>query len=197
MSNRITPSAPGSISGVQPVAASRASVSRSTISRSRPTSSATRRAEVVAVLGRAAGLGRDQARARDAAVLHLVAADAQRLDRARDRAASLNRPEVDTPSPSRMMRENASTTRKPVAGRPRDQKPAIVGAEVERRVGRRRRDRRTPPSRGGSRWATADPRCRRRGADRAQGRGSRCPGPRRSSQCLSCRARARRLGAAA
>ena len=85
MSNRMTPSAAGSISGVQPVAASRASVSRSTISSSRPTSSRDARAESLAVLGRAAGLGRDQARAGDAAVAHLVAADAQRLDRARDR----------------------------------------------------------------------------------------------------------------
>ena len=38
MSNRMTPSAAGSTSGVQPVAASRASVSRSTISSSMPTS---------------------------------------------------------------------------------------------------------------------------------------------------------------
>ena len=85
MSNRMTPSAAGSISGVQPVAASRASVSRSTISSSRPTCSRTRAQEFGAVRGRAAGLGRDQPRARHAAVAHLVAADAQRLDGAPDR----------------------------------------------------------------------------------------------------------------
>ena len=45
----------------------------------------TRSQEFDAVAGRAAGLGRDQARAGDAAVAHLVAADAQRLDRAHDR----------------------------------------------------------------------------------------------------------------
>ena len=39
--------------------------------------------ELGAVLSGAAGLGRDQARARDAAVAHLVAADGERLDRAR------------------------------------------------------------------------------------------------------------------
>ena len=85
MSNRITPSAAGSTSGVQPVAASRASVSRSTISSSMPTSLRMRSQEFEAVAGRAAGLGRDQARAGDAAVAHLVAADAQRVDRAQDR----------------------------------------------------------------------------------------------------------------
>ena len=42
-------------------------------------------AELHAVLGGAAGFGRDQAGARDAAVPHLVAADAERLDRAHDR----------------------------------------------------------------------------------------------------------------
>jgi hypothetical protein len=40
--------------------------------------------EVDAVPGRSAGFGGDQARPRDAAVAHLVAADPQRLDGARD-----------------------------------------------------------------------------------------------------------------
>ena len=42
-------------------------------------------AERLAVLGGAAGFGGDQARAHDAARAHLVAADLERLDRARNR----------------------------------------------------------------------------------------------------------------
>ena len=40
------------------------------------------------------------------------------------------------PSPSRMMRENASITRKPSRVGARHQQPAIVGAEIERSIGR-------------------------------------------------------------
>ena len=85
MSNRITPSAAGSTSGVQPVAASRASVSRSTISSSMPTSLRMRSRNSQAVAGGAAGLGGDQPRAGDAAVAHLGAAHPQRIDGAQDR----------------------------------------------------------------------------------------------------------------
>ena len=96
MSNRITASACGSISGVQPVAASLASVSRSMISSSSPTSSAMRARNSAAVGRRPTGLGRDQSRARDPAIAHLVTADGERLDRTQI-AASLMRPDDDTP----------------------------------------------------------------------------------------------------
>ena len=53
---------------------------------------------------------------------------------ARSIAASLMRPVAEMPSPSRMIRENEFDHAKSVAGRTGDQKPAIVGAEVERGV---------------------------------------------------------------
>ena len=46
------------------------------------------RAKIDAVLGRAAGLGRDQPRPRHRAVLHLVAADGERIDGALDRGVA-------------------------------------------------------------------------------------------------------------
>ena len=187
MSNRITPSAAGSTSGVQPVAASRASVSRSTISSSMPTSLRMRSRNSRPLLGRAAGLGRDQPRAGDAAVAHLVAADAQApRPRAGSRPRSA-RPELVMPSPSRMMRENASTTRKLSRVGARHQQPAIVGAEIERGIGRAghiqpalpaavmaalaRMPIRRPPAPPGP----------LRAPGQARGRG-RSPGPRRPSQ---------------
>ncbi len=94
-------------------------------------------AEFAAVCGRAAGFGRDQARAGDAAVLHLVAADAERLDRARDRRvadAAGGRHALAQPDDAGERVDDAEA----VAGRARDQEPAIVGAEIERRIGRRR-----------------------------------------------------------
>ena len=52
----------------------------------------------------------------------------------RSMAASDRRPVLATPSPSRTMREKESTTRKSSRRRgPGDQKPAIVGAEIEHR----------------------------------------------------------------
>ena len=60
----------------------------------------------------AAGLGRDQSRAGHAASCHLVAADRERLDSARDRRLA-DAAGAETPSPNRTMREKASTTRKP------------------------------------------------------------------------------------
>jgi hypothetical protein len=101
----------GSISGVQPVAASPASVSRSTISSSsRPR--AARARGIPAVGGRAAGFGGDQPRARDRRGCASCRGRSQRLDCALDRGVA-SRPEAAIPSPSRMMRENASMTRKP------------------------------------------------------------------------------------
>ena len=135
MSNRMTPRACGSTSGVQPVAASRASVSRSTISSSMPTSVAHALEEVEAVARRAAGFGRDQPRARDAAVAHLGAADPQRLDRAHDRGLAQPAGTGDAlaqPDDARERVDHAEA----VARGARHQQPAIVGAEIERGIGR-------------------------------------------------------------
>src|SRR5262249_40041598 len=91
--------------------------------------------EVVAVLGRAAGLGGDQAGAGDTAVAHLVAADAERLHGATDGGvADAARPR-DALAPADDAGECVAHA-EAVAGGPRHQKPAIVGAEIERRVGR-------------------------------------------------------------
>ena len=91
-------------------------------------------AELLAILGRAAGRGGDQPGAHHAARAHLVAADQQRLDRALDRRLA------DPPRSGNAFAEaNDAGKRvddaKAVGGRACDQEPAIVGAEIERRVG--------------------------------------------------------------
>src|SRR5207244_12607478 len=89
-----------------------------------------------AILGGAAGLGRDQARAGDAAIVHLVAANAERLDRARDGRladAAGGRDPLAQPDDARERVDDAES----VAGGARHQEPAVVGAEVERGIGRR------------------------------------------------------------
>ena len=92
MSNKITPSACGSTSGVQPVAASSASVSRSTTSRLDAHVLAHAGEKILAVRSGPAGLRRDQPGAGDAAVAHLAAADPQRIERAaRSRPRSVDR----------------------------------------------------------------------------------------------------------
>ena len=144
MSNRITPSACGSISGVQPVAASVGLGLAVDDLELEPDLLGDAGAELGAVLGRAAGLGRDQPRARDAAVAHLVAADGERLDRALDRRvadAAGGRDALAEPDDAGEGIDDAEA----VAGRARDQQPAIVGAEIERGIGRPRRRR---PARG-------------------------------------------------
>ena len=82
-----------------------------------------------------------------------------------------------------------------VAGRPRDQQPAIVGAEIERRIGRawpaiaglaRMAVRRSPTPRRPPRAAPGH----------AQGRGPRCPGPRRSCDAFLPRQSPASTGAA-
>ncbi len=111
MSNRITPSASGSISGVQPVAASVASVSRSMISSSSPTSSAMRaRNSLPFSAARQASVA--IRRARVTPRLRILSRQMPSASTARSIAASLMRPDAEMPSPSRMMRENASMTRK-------------------------------------------------------------------------------------
>ena len=82
----------------------------------------------------AARLGRDRARQRDVAAL----AACRRRPAAR-RACGRSprrdsRPLAASPSPSRTIREKASITANPLALRPRDQQPAIVGAEIERGI---------------------------------------------------------------
>ena len=79
MSNRTTPSACGSISGVQPVAASVGLGLAVDDFELEPDLLGDAGAELGAVRRRAAGLGRDQPRARHAAVAHLVAANARAL----------------------------------------------------------------------------------------------------------------------
>ena len=85
--------------------------------------------------GRAAGLGRDQPRTRDAAIAHLVAADFQRLDAARDGGVAQAARRGDAfaqPDDAGKGVDDAEA----VMRRARDQEPAIVGAEIERGIGR-------------------------------------------------------------
>ena len=137
--------------------------------------------ELGPVGGGAAGFGRDQPRAGDAAVRHLVAADGERLDRARDRrladAAGCRYP-LAQPDDAGERVDDAEA----VAGRARHQEPAIVGAEIERGIGR-------PPARtrrrnAESRTATADPIGTAAAAPgHARDRGRR-PGPRPPSNAF-------------
>ena len=83
----------------------------------------------------AASLGRDQLRPRHAAVAHLVAADAERFDRPGDRGvADAARGGYALPEPDDAGERIDHT--KAVARGARHQEPAIVGAEVERGIGR-------------------------------------------------------------
>ena len=68
--------------------------------------------ELAAVDRPAAGLGRDRARQRNIAAAQLLGADRKRRDRAVHRLLG-QLPVCDRPSPSRTMREKASTTVKP------------------------------------------------------------------------------------
>src|SRR6202035_1780430 len=88
-------------------------------------------AECLAVLGGAARLGGDEAGADNAARVHLVAADLQRLDRA------LNRRLADAARGGDALAEpddagESVDDAKAVAGGAGDQQAAIVGAEIER-----------------------------------------------------------------
>ena len=98
---------------------------------SRPVSARTRCQELVRVGGEAAGLGGDQARsgapgARSILAAQTFSASMRALD------GGLRQPAARrTPSPRRMMRENASTTLEAAPRGPRDQQAAVVGAEIE------------------------------------------------------------------
>src|SRR4051812_20672078 len=83
----------------------------------------------------AAGLGRDQPRAGDALVAHLIAADGKRRDCALDRSiadAAGRRDALAEPDNAREGIDDSET----VAGGARDEKTAIIGAEIERGIGR-------------------------------------------------------------
>ena len=94
-------------------------------------------AEFGAVHRRAARLGRDQLRPRHAAIAHLVAANGERFDCAGDRGladAAGRRYALPQPDDAGECVDDT----KAVAGGARDQQPAIVGAEIERGIGRTR-----------------------------------------------------------
>ena len=89
--------------------------------------------KAVGIVGRAAGLGRDQPQAPRLAVADLVAADAQRRNRAVDRRLADGTGRGDAlaqPDDPRKRIDHAET----VAGGTGDQEPAIIGAKVERGV---------------------------------------------------------------
>ena len=92
-------------------------------------------AEVLAVLGRAARFGRDQPGARDALIAHLVAADGERAERAFDRGFAQPPGGGDALAQTHDARERIDHA-EAVAGRARHQQPAIIGAEIERGIGR-------------------------------------------------------------
>ena len=71
------------------------------------------REELDAVLGRAAGLGRDQPHPRRLVLAQLVAALAERIHGALHRGVATAGRSCDSPSPSRTMRVKPSSTRKP------------------------------------------------------------------------------------
>ena len=123
----------GSSSGEQPITASAASVSRSITSSRMPGLGSDPVAKPVGVRGRAAGLRCDQPQRAGLSGADLVAADAERGDGALDRGladAAGRRDALAEPDDPREGIDHA----KSVAGRTGDQQPAIVGAEVERRV---------------------------------------------------------------
>ena len=97
--------------------------------------------ELVAVGSHAAGFCRDQARSRDAPLLHFGPAHGERVERADDgRLAELARllQALAKPHDAGKRIDNAQAVgavTRAVMMRPRHEQPAIVGAEIERRVG--------------------------------------------------------------
>ena len=126
---------PGSSSLWQPRTASRASSCGSMMSSTMPVSSRTRSAKSLAVLGAAAGLGRDRARQRDVAAPELVGADGRaRRPRGPSRSCDsspLRRESLAQPDDARESIDDGEAA----VVRPGDQQPAIVGAEVDRAIG--------------------------------------------------------------
>ena len=98
------------------------------------------KALTVAILGAAAGLRRDEARARDPARLHFVATDFQRLERAFDRfladaamAAEAFAQSHDAGKSVHDAQHFAVASARPALG-PGDQQTAIIGAKIERGI---------------------------------------------------------------
>src|SRR5262249_20602691 len=92
-------------------------------------------AEFGAVRRSATRLGRDQPRPRHAAVAHLVAANRECCDRTVDRRIADAPGRRKTLAEADDARERIDDT-EAVADRARDEEPAIVGAEIERGIGR-------------------------------------------------------------
>ena len=137
MSNTSAQSQLRSISEAQPDTASLASVSCVTISIVSPVSALARVDELAAIGGDAAGLGGDQPRARHRAPPHLVGADLERLDGAvHGRVGQPARAQhafAETDDAGERVDDEKAAPRG--LG---DQQPAIIGAEVERAINRRR-----------------------------------------------------------
>ena len=123
----------GSISGVQPIAASSASVSRSTISRSSPTSRCTRsRNSSPFAAERHASVAISRARVTPRLCIlsrQMPSASMARVDRGIAEPAG-RRHSLAEPDDARERVDHPEA----VAIRARDQEAAIVGAEIERRV---------------------------------------------------------------
>ena len=137
MSNMTIERASRSARSPTPAAARWASVSRPTISSSMPSCSRTRSTKSDPLTAeRQASVAMVRARvtpARD----HLVATDAQGLERAGDRGLA------EAPGQRQALAETDDAGKRvdhpeAVRGRPGDQEPAIVGAKVQSRVGRSR-----------------------------------------------------------
>ena len=94
---------------------------------------ANHRQKLAPVRGGSTGLRRDEARPNDAARAHLVAADPERVERARDRRvgqpARLGEPLAQT-NDARKRVDDAKALR----CRPGDEQPAIVCAQVQRGI---------------------------------------------------------------
>ena len=112
ISNRMAPRPVGSSSGEQPMTASDASVSRSITSSRMPVSAATRSRKPSAFeAARQASVA--ISRRRLAFLDWILSRQILSAAMARSIAASLIEPVAEIPSPSRMIRENESTTRNP------------------------------------------------------------------------------------
>ena len=92
-----------------------------------------RRDEGRPVGGRAAGLGGDGAGPGHAPRRHLVAAHLQRLERARDRRFAQATGQRQPFAQANDARERIDDPES-LGGRPRHQQPAIVGAQIQRRI---------------------------------------------------------------
>ena len=141
MSNRMAPRPFGSSSGEQPMHGERGL--GLAVDHLQPDAGLGRDAvaKTGGVGGRAAGFGRDQPQPLGLPGLDLVAANAQRRDRALDRGvadAAGRRDSLAQPDDPRERIDHA----KAVAGGTGDQEPAIIGAKVERGIDAGSRSRR-------------------------------------------------------